>query len=128
MDSDLIKVHEREPLDSLMNLVQKSTHPFIAVVDSGGLYLGLVSVDQVVAAAVASRSLEARDLLGRSGAPMVGAVRSDEPLRVLAGRFTESPCFPVIDVESRPVGLIFAYRFRSAYEGALERRSLQLDQ
>jgi H+/Cl- antiporter ClcA len=127
LDRNLQIVHENDPLQLLKKKLEESVHPFLAVVDKQGLYLGLIAMDQILAADAASRTLEARELLGLSGSPRSGAVREDEPLSLLSGRFSDSACIPVVDVESRPVGLVFAHRFRSAYEGALERQSLRED-
>jgi len=130
-------VHEQEPVSDLHTRLLNSRYPFLPVVNSQGIYLGLLTVDMIQESWQAqdpltshsplSKLLEAKDLLYRAGVKSP-TVKSTDRLSVTAGVFAEVPCAPVLGDDGRVLGLLFVYNVRLAYDREVARRALLLRQ
>jgi H+/Cl- antiporter ClcA/CBS domain-containing protein len=136
MVSDHEMVHEHEPVSELYQRVLKSPYAFLPVVNSQGVYLGLLTADIIQEAYesqysgkeqadVLSKLIGAKDLLYRSGLKVPYILASDR-LSASAGLFTDFPCVPVVADDKRVVGLLFVHTVRLAYDREVARRSLSL--
>ena len=132
MVSDHEMVHEHEPVSELYQRVLKSPYAFLPVVNSQGIYLGLLTADIIQEAyesqdpsQVLSKLVGAKDLLYRSGLKVPFVLASDR-LSASAGLFRDFPCVPVVADDRRVVGLLFVHTVRLAYDREVARRSLSL--
>jgi H+/Cl- antiporter ClcA len=132
-------VGERESIRSCHEKILSCHYPFLPVVDSAGLYRGLLTVDLIEAAMEAAMEesgqhsgsaaherleglLEAKDLLYRSGIE-VPSVQVDQSLAGVKGALIGQSCLPVVDSESKVVGLLFAHDVRQCYDREVARLS-----
>lgn len=136
MVSDHEIVHEQEPVSTIYPRLLKSRYPFLPVVNSQNIYLGLLTVDVVQDAwqsqsgtsnSPLSKLLEAKDLLyrSRSKAP---TIRVTDRLSATRGLFDVIPCIPVLGEDGRVMGLLFVHNVRLAYDREVARRSLAFDE
>ncbi len=130
MITDYEIVHEQETVATLYARLTNARYPFLPVVNTQGVFSGLLTIDLIQDAWKSPSSsrlhlgalVEAKDLVYRSGfrPPTVNA---NDRLLVVAKMFNESPCIPVLGEDSRVVGLLFGYNMRSAYDREVARRS-----
>ncbi len=138
MVADYETAHEQEPVASLYTRLLRSRYPFLPVVSTQGIYVGLLTADMVQEAWNSqlihgenksekdhslARLLEAKDLLYRSGFKPP-QVRGSDRLSATVGIFEDIPCVPVLGEDRRVIGLLFVHNVRLAYERELGRRSL----
>lgn len=137
MVSDHETVHENEAVSSLHQRLLRSKYPFLPVVTAQGSFRGLLTSDMIQDAwreaghspesgasnSPLSHLLEAKDILYRARMK-VATVREGDRLSKLGNAFEDVPCVPVVDNETRVVGLLFVYNVRLAYEREVVRRSL----
>jgi hypothetical protein len=137
MVTDHETVHEQEAVSELYSKILSSRYPFLPVVNSQGMYSGLLTIDMVQEAYQAAATqhkggenrislgklLEAKDLLYRfrGKAPVI---RSEERLSATAGMFGATPTIPVVSEDGKVLGLLFSYSVRLAYDREVARRSL----
>jgi hypothetical protein len=140
MVTDHETVHEQEAVSDLYSKIMSSRYPFLPVVNSQGLYSGLLTIDmvqeayQAAAASQAAREsrislgklLEAKDLLFKFRGK-VPVISSEERLSATAGMFDVSPGIPVVSEEGKVIGLLFSYSVRVAYDREVARRSLRTE-
>ncbi len=135
MVTDFETVYEQEPISDLYFKLLKSRYPFLPVVDQKGKYVGILTVDMVeeswqtedpkTSHTSLSQLLEAKDILYRSGFK-TPTLRTNDKLSKTTGVFEEIPCVPVLEVDGKVAGLLFAYNVRFAYEREETRRSLEM--
>jgi CIC family chloride channel protein len=123
-------VHEHEPVAELHARLLKSPYAFLPVVNSQGVYLGLLTADTIQEAweaqhpeKIVSKLVGAKDLLYRSGLK-VPCIRASDRLTASAGLFQNFPCVPVVADDGRVAGLLFVHSVRLAYDREVARRSL----
>ncbi|MGK5084148.1 chloride channel protein [Bdellovibrionota bacterium FG-1] len=135
MVTDHEVIHEQEPVSAIYARLIRSRYPFLPVVNSKNIYVGLLTVDVIQAAWTAQSDtsnsplaglLEAKDLLYRSGVKPP-AVRVNDRLSATQGVFDLIPCVPVLSDDHRVVGLLFVHGVRLAYEREVARRSLAIE-
>jgi CIC family chloride channel protein len=137
MVTDHELVHEHEPVAELFARLTRSPYAFLPVVNSQGIYMGLLTADMIQEAwkrqssAAAGGSplaklVGAKDLLYRSGLK-IPSVRAGDRLSASAGVFKEMPCVPVVTEDQRVVGLLFVYNVRLSYDQEVARRSLSFE-
>ena len=123
-------VHEHEPISEIYPRLLKSHYPFLPVVNSSSLYIGLLTVDLIQEAwrsqsdhsnSPLAKLLEAKDLLYRSGVKGP-TIQVRERLSSTAGLFDVVPCVPVLSEEGRILGLLFVHNVRLAYDRAMLKR------
>ena len=125
-------VHEQETVKDLQTRIIHARYPFLPVVNTQGIYLGLLTLDSVPevskdqagepAESSLSKLVEAKDLLYRSRyrSPFV---RWGDRLSDVVDVFEELPCIPVLAEDNRVVGLLFIHNVRLAYDREVARRS-----
>ncbi len=137
MTTEVECVRDHEVIRTLADRVETLRHPFFPVIDSGGKYVGMTTLDEVMDAQsqTGGRSsetsgalgslLEVKDLLYRAGwrSPTVLA---SQPLSSVQGLFEETPCIPVLSEDRRVLGLLFVHQVRLAYDREVGRRTLGL--
>lgn len=126
-------VNEKDTISSLYSRILTARYPFLPVVNSLNVYLGLLTVDAIDEACHsedprASHSplvklLEAKDLLYRSGV-VIPTIREDQNLTEIVKLMDEHPCLPVLDQEKQIRGLLFVHNVRLVYERELARSAL----
>lgn len=132
MVSDYEVVHEQEPLVELYGRIQKARYPFLPVVNSEGVYLGLLTIDMIqegwharegIATGPLSKLVEAKDLLYSTGfkAP---TVQVNEKVSQIPHLFEDIPCLPVLGEDRKIQGLLFVHNLRLAYDREMARRAL----
>jgi CBS domain-containing protein len=136
-------VDERDSVRSCHEKIRSCHYPFLPVVDGHGRYKGLLTVDLIEEVLFSQDSeargsgsgdgpehaheklaglLEAKDLLYRAGIP-TAAVNFETSLADLSDRLRGNSCLPVVDSESRVVGLVFDHDVRQCYDREVARRS-----
>jgi hypothetical protein len=135
MVTDQEVLHEHEPISAIYPRLLKSRYPFLPVVNSQNVYVGLLTVDTIQEAwekqsltsnAPLSNLLEAKDLLYRSGVD-APTVKVNDRLSATHGLFDEVPCLPVLSEDRRVAGLLFIHHVRLAYDREVARRSLTFE-
>jgi CIC family chloride channel protein len=136
MVTDHELVHEHEPVSELYVRLSRSPYAFLPVVNSQGIYLGLLTADMVQDAwkkqsshgsdSPLSKLMGAKDLLYKTGLK-VESVRAGDRLSVSGNAFKEMPCVPVVSEDSRVLGLLFVYNVRLAYDREVAKRSLSYE-
>jgi H+/Cl- antiporter ClcA len=130
VDHDVVQ--EKDAMGDVHSKMLMSRYPFLPVVNSSGVYRGLLSIDMVQDAYRSERQrpgvslnrlLEAKDLLYRGVSP-APTVRENEKLSLSAGAFDDAPCIPVLSEDGKVVGLLFSHSIRVAYDREIARRSL----
>jgi H+/Cl- antiporter ClcA len=128
-------VHEQEPVSEIYPRLLKSRYPFLPVVNSQNVYIGLLTVDLVQEAwqtqtahanSSLAKLLEAKDLLYRSGL-RTPTVKANDRLSAARGVFETVPCVPVLSDDGRVLGLLFIHNVRLAYDREVARRSLTFE-
>lgn len=129
MTTDHEMVHEQEPISELHSRILKARYPFFPMVDTQGIYKGLLTADMIQEGWLSeekgssgSRILEAKDLLYRAKFRSPTLKVSDR-LTATVGLFNDFPCVPVLGEDKRVMGLLFAYHVRLAYDREVTRTS-----
>lgn len=133
MVSDFEVVHEQEPLVELCGKIQKARYPFLPVVNSEGVYLGLLTIDMIqegwhareeFATGPLQKLVEAKDLLYSTGfkAP---TVQINDQVSKIPHLFEDIPCLPVLGEDRKIQGLLFVHNVRLAYDREIARRALR---
>jgi CIC family chloride channel protein len=136
MVTDHELVHEHEPVSELYARLMRSPYAFLPVVNSQGVYMGLLTADMIQDAwkrqssassdSPLSKLVGAKDLLYKTGMK-IPSVRAGDRLSASNGVFKEMPCVPVVTEDQRVVGLLFVYNVRLAYDREVARRSLSFE-
>jgi H+/Cl- antiporter ClcA len=136
MVTDHELVHEHEPVTELYTRLMRSPYAFLPVVNSQGIYLGLLTADMIQEAwlrqstsgmnSPLSRLVGAKDLIYKTRSK-VASVRAGDRLSASVGVFNDMPCVPVVTEDQRVVGLLFVYNVRLAYDREVARRSLSFE-
>lgn len=136
MVTDHELVHEHEPVSELYTRLTRSPYAFLPVVNSQGVYMGLLTADLIQEAwsrqsehggeSPLSRLVGAKDLLYRSGLKVL-PVKASDRLSATGGLFQEVPCVPVVTEDQRVLGLLFSHAVRLAYEREVAHRSLSFE-
>ncbi len=130
MVTDHETVFENELVRELSEKFLNSRHPFLPVVNRGGAYVGLLTLDLIQEGLSTSTGadsfFEVKDLLYKSSAKhtKLKTVRDTDTLSTTSGLFGDHPCVAVLNAEERVVGLLFSYAIRAAYDREVARRSL----
>ena len=129
-------VHEHEPVSELYARLMRSPYAFLPVVNSQGVYMGLLTADMIQDAwkhqastgknSPLSKLVGAKDLLYRKGMK-IQSVRAGDRLSAAAEVFKDMPCVPVVTDDQRVVGLLFVYNVRLSYDREVARRSLSFE-
>lgn len=134
MVTDHEMVHEKESVADLQIRILNARYPFLLVVNTQGVFVGMLTLDAIQTAlkseAQLSKLLEAKDLLywsGRRGFKSL-TVKSSDKLSEIGSVFDDMPCAPVVGEEGRVVGLIFSHGVRLAYDREVARRSFSANQ
>lgn len=123
MVTDQEEVYQHETVAELYEKIQKSKYPFFVVVNAQSVFEGLLTVDTIMEGwKQNSGILEAKDLLYRSHFKSQ-TVRDTDFLSVTSQLFEEVPCVPVLNEQSKVVGLLFVHQVRLAYDREVARRS-----
>ena len=132
MVTDFESLQEHQAVSEIHARLIKSPYPFFPVVREGRLS-GMLTLDiiqdawhsdaTVTSHSSLSKLLEVKDLLYRAGfRPPV--LKKDAPLSSVSPLLEENPCLPVVDENSRVIGLVFVHTVRVAYDREMARRSL----
>jgi H+/Cl- antiporter ClcA len=127
MNFDHEMVYENELVQDLTDRFLNSKHPFLAVINRKGHYVGLLTLDLIQEGLENSEAqsafFEVKDLLYKSRSK-AKTIHSFDTLDKTAGIFGEHPCAAVLDDKEEVVGLLFAYAVRAAYDREVARRTL----
>jgi len=138
MATDFDLIHEQEPLSDLHSKVLSFRYPFLPVVNSQGVFKGLLTVDRIeecwlaessvpqTAATPLSKLLEAKDLIYRFGVRLgmqSEPAKAHDTLSCVIGRFENALCVPVLGDGGKVLGLLFSFQIRQAYEREMARQS-----
>jgi len=128
MITDHEVVHEQEPISELQERILKARYPFLPVVNTQGIFSGLLTIDMVQDSShfPVAKVLEAKDLLYRSGFKSP-TVKAGDRLSAVVGFFDEAPCIPVLADDGRVQGLLFVYSVRLAYDREVTKRSFSIE-
>jgi CIC family chloride channel protein len=130
MVTDHETVFENELVRDLSGKFLNSRHPFLPVVNRGGAYVGLLTLDLIQEGLSTSTGADAffevKDLLYKSSAKhtKLKTIRESDSLSMTSGLFGDHPCVAVLNENERVVGLLFSYAIRAAYDREVARRSL----
>jgi H+/Cl- antiporter ClcA len=120
-------VYEQDPVAVLHQKVANARYPFLPVVNTQGLFRGLLTVDMVQDSDEhVTQILEVKDLLYRTGGTPA-AVKADDTLSSVVSLFEEGPCVVVVGHDGRVEGLLFVYSIRLAYDREVTKRSFSPD-
>ena len=130
-------VTEMDSVRSCHEAIRSCHYPFLPVLDSRGLFKGLLTVDLIEEGLFShlpsqgsrdhaheklSGLLEAKDLLYRSGIQSK-AVHQDLSLEKVGDLLRGQICLAVVDDHGCVVGLLFAHDVRQCYDREVARRS-----
>ncbi len=127
MNTDHESVYENELVQDLTDRFLNSRHPFLAVINRKGHYVGLLTLDLIQEGLENSEAhsafFEVKDLLYKTRSK-AKTIHSHDTLDKTAGIFVDHPCAAVLDRREEVVGLLFAYAVRAAYDREVARRTL----
>lgn len=125
MVTDFEVIQENESVAELQVRMFRSSYPFFPVVNSAGVYQGMLTLDtllQIEEGAFLGTFLEAKDLLYREGIK-IPVVSIADQLASTVAFFDQVPCVAVVDDDRKLMGLLFVYHVRLAYDREVTRRS-----
>jgi len=128
-------VHEHEPVAEIYQRILQTHYPFLPVVNTQGVLLGVLTVDMIQEAwrnevkradVPLAHILEAKDILYKTKV-VSPSVRVNDRLSATQGLFDKAPCIPVVNDEQRVIGLLFVYNVRLAYDREVAKRSMAFE-
>lgn len=131
-DHDTVSVNDL--VSELRPKVIRSRYPYLPVINSQGVYQGVLTFDRVLdawetgAGAISShtsllRLLEVKDLLYRSGVS-IPTVREDQSLSEVNHLLKKYPCLVVLDAQGEVSGLLLVPNVRQAYDREVIRKQM----
>jgi len=131
-DHDTVSVNDL--VSELRPKVIRSRYPYLPVINSQGVYQGVLTFDRVLDAwetgtgAMSSHTsllklLEVKDLLYRSGVS-IPTVREDQNLSEVNHLLKKYPCLVVLDTQGEVSGLLLVPNVRQAYDREVIRKQM----